>query len=240
METLPSVNLGPWDLEKIPLVVVDAGHGGHDGGAVAGGTLEKKLALALALRLRDELIALGLRVKMTRDSDVFLPLEERAALADEWQADAFISVHLNTSASPEVHGIETYYNERKSLAAQRALQAKWSLPNGPVQDLRGRKLAESLQRHACRVTEAVDRGIKQRNYAVVSQTQVPAALIECGFLTHEAEAASLKNPDYQKKLTLAIAQGMAEFLKIQGGHPQHGVLLDSREPAEDAPETAAP
>lgn len=223
LEAVPQVSLSPWDLNGIPLVVIDAGHGGHDGGAVAGGTIEKELALTLSLRLRDLLVAHGLRVKMTRHTDVFLPLEERASLANEAGAAVFVSLHLNTSEVKEVSGIETYYTEQKALSVQRALQARLGLGNGSVQDRRGHWLAENLQRQAVRATGAEDRGIKQRNYAVVSRTQIPAALIECGFLTHPDEAARLKTADYQQKLITGIAAGIAEFLKAHHGSPDRGI-----------------
>ena len=225
LEALPAVNLGPWDMSSSPLVVLDAGHGGHDGGAVAGGTIEKNLALELALRLRDELVREGIRVQMTRDTDVFVPLEERAAMANEAEATAFVSLHLNTSASGEVSGVETYFTERKSLAVQRALQAKWSLTTGSLKDERGRWLAECLQQHVCQVTKAADRGIKERNYAVVSQTAVPAALVECGFLTHPGEAARLKQEAYQKQLTAGLVAGILQFLKAHHHQPQRGIHL---------------
>lgn len=224
LEAVPEIRLGPWDLSGTPLVVVDAGHGGHDGGAVAGGTIEKDLALTLAQHLRDRLVAQGMRVKMTRQDDTFLPLEERAAIANEAGAAAFISLHLNTSASKEVSGIETYYTERKALSVQRALQARLGLAGeGGVQDQRGHWLAESLQCHAVQATKAENRGTKQRNYAVVSRTQVPAALIECGFLTHPAEAARLKEAGYQEKLIGGIAAGLAEFLKAHHGTGDRGI-----------------
>lgn len=223
LEAVPEVKLSPWDLHGIPLVVVDAGHGGHDGGAVAGGTIEKELALTLSLQLRDLLVAQGLRVKMTRHTDVFLPLEERAAIANETGAAVFISLHLNTSAAREVSGVETYYTEQKALSVQRALQSRLGLGNGAVQDRRGHWLAESLQRHACLMTHAENRGIKQRNYAVVSRTQVPAALVECGFLTNPEEAARLKKTEYQQKLVAGIATGIAEFLKAHHGLPDRGI-----------------
>lgn len=223
LEAVPTVQLRPWDLNAEPLVVIDAGHGGHDGGAVAGGAIEKNLTLELALRLRDELTAKGIRVKMTRDTDVFLPLEERAAIANKMEAAAFVSLHLNTSAAPEVDGIETYFTEQKPLSVQRALQAKWAMPTAAIKDQRGRWLAESLQQHVCKITHASDRGIKQRNYVVVSQTQVPSALIECGFLTHETEAGKLKKEDYQKLLISGISDGVIQFLKAQQSQPKRGL-----------------
>ncbi len=215
LEATPAARLDPWPMEAAPLVVVDAGHGGHDGGAVAGGTIEKNLALDLALRLLDQLKAHGLRVKMTRDTDVFIPLEDRSAQADPSEADAFVSLHLNTSPAPEVSGIETYCRDHKPLSVSRAQSGQEPPGTAPQEEKYGRLLAESVQRHACLATQAANRGIKQRNYAVVAQSRVPAALIECGFLTHPAEAARLKTADYQTRLTAGIAAGIAQFVKAQ-------------------------
>lgn len=235
-----TVQIPPWEPEQRPLVVLDAGHGGHDGGAVSGEILEKNLALALTLQLRDELLHLGMRVKMTRETDVFLPLEERAALADTSGASAFVSIHLNTSSSPEVRGIETYYNEQKALSAQRALQARWALPAGAVQDRRGRWLADCLQRHVCLTTGAESRGIKQKNYAVVSQTHIPAALVECGFLTHPGEKQKLTDAAYQRQLVRGLAAGLSSFLKGHLPSPDHGVQATLASPLPAAADTEVP
>jgi N-acetylmuramoyl-L-alanine amidase len=208
LEAVPKVQIRPWELESAPLIIVDAGHGGQDGGAVAGGLIEKNLSLTLARQLRDHLQDLGLRVKMTRDSDVFIELAERSQIAAEAKAALFVSLHLNTSETPSVSGIETYYAEQKSLAARRTEKGT-----------RGRnaseRLARSLQQQACLAAKAEDRGIKAKNYAVVTHTPCPAVLIECGFLTHAEEVAKLKRADYQKDLTRGIAAGVAEFLKTQ-------------------------
>jgi N-acetylmuramoyl-L-alanine amidase len=220
LEAVPAVRLEAWETGKVPLVILDAGHGGHDGGAVAGGTLEKKLALELALQLRERLIGHGVRVRMTRSEDVFLPLEKRAEIANASDAAVFVSLHLNTSSSNSVSGIETYYTERKTLSAQRALQAKWALESAAVRDQRGRWLAQSLQSLACQETGAINRGIKERNYAVVGQALMPAVLIECGFLTNAAEAERLQTQVYQDKLIGGIAQGVMMFLKA---HPQDSI-----------------
>lgn len=235
VEAVPLVILSPWDMDSSPLVVLDAGHGGHDGGAVAGGVVEKNLALKLTLQIRENLIHHGVRVKMTRDEDVFIPLEERANMANAAEADAFVSVHLNTSGKEEVSGVETYFTGRKSLSVQRTLQARWSLASGTsVQDDRGRWLAESLQKEVCRYIQAIDRGVKERSYAVVSQTAVPAALIECGFLTHKGEANKLKDEAYQKQLTEGITAGILLFIKARTSHPERGVRLMTGPPS--APE----
>jgi N-acetylmuramoyl-L-alanine amidase len=131
-----------------PLVVVDAGHGGGDGGAVWNGIVEKNLALTLALKLKAQLEKLGIDVQMTRSKDVFVSLENRAALANRVKADAFVSVHLNSAGNESgVRGIETYYCLNKSLPAVRALQAAFQLKTTVgLRDRRGEKLAAAVPR----------------------------------------------------------------------------------------------
>jgi len=223
LEGLPALRLGPWLGINAPLVVVDAGHGGQDGGAVANGLTEKKLALEIAQRVRHYLEGQGLRVQMTREGDVFLPLQERSAMADRVGASALVSLHLNTSvAAPEVKGIETYFSSQKPLEAQRSLQARLSLPpdQQQVQDDRGACLARSIQYHACLATKADDRGVRERNYVVVTHSACPAALVECGFLTHLRESRKLANEAYRDQLAKGIAHGVAEFVKAQQFRPE--------------------
>jgi N-acetylmuramoyl-L-alanine amidase len=183
LESVPPLKILPWDREGAPLVVVDAGHGAHDGGAVANGVVEKDLSLTLAKQVRERLEKAGVRVQMTREKDRFLELEERCQVAADCGADAFVSIHLNTSPSAEVHGLETYY------------------------------AAKSLMNRAIAATQAEDRGIKDSQLIVVMRSPCPAALVECGFLTHSDEARCLKSSDYQQKLTQGIADGMIEFLR---------------------------
>lgn len=235
----PGPALGAWLQAEPPLVLVDAGHGGHDGGAVAGGVIEKDLALTLAKHLRKDLEDLGLRVQMTRDSDVFLSLDERAAAAEASGAAVFVSLHLNTEAKHTVSGIETYYTENKTLSAQRSLQKSLGLSSGAIQDRRGRWLAESVQKNVVLATGAEDRGARQKNYAVVARTPVPAILVECGFLTHAEECAKLKTTSYQRQVTKGIADGIAQFLKVSQIRPELGIeALAAPVPQEN--ETAAP
>lgn len=204
LESVPDVSLSTWELGSAPLVVVDAGHGGHDGGAVAHGVIEKHLSLALAKQVRDHLEKAGLNVRMTREKDLFLELDERCQIAADAKADAFVSIHLNTNPATEIHGIETYY-AAESLMARPAKGAK----RGPA----GESLARLIQRHASLGTQAEDRGIKDSKLVVVVQTPCPAALVECGFLTHGEEVRRLQKKDYQEKLTRGIADGVIEFLK---------------------------
>lgn len=224
------IDLSPWQSSdgiprRSPLVVVDAGHGGHDGGAVANGMVEKTVALDLAQRLRRALEAQGARVVLTRETDVFLPLEQRSAFAEQHGAAAFVSLHLNTSvAATAVSGIETYFATHKSLQAQRALQARLSVSDSqPVRDERGEVLARSIQQHVCRMAGAVDRGCRERGYAVVMNTACPAVLVECGFLTNDGESARLRDEAYRDMLAQGLARGVVEFLQTQEARPIHDV-----------------
>lgn len=208
LEAVPAVRILPWELDSAPLVIVDAGHGGQDGGAVAGGLIEKNLSLTLARQLRDQLHELGLRVKMTRDRDVFIELEQRSQIAKQARATLFVSLHLNTSETASVQGIETYYAEQKSLSARRIHSGSHG-PNA------SEWLARSVQLQACLGSKAEDRGIKAKNYAVVTHTPCPAVLVECGFLTHVDEVAKLKRSEYQAALAQGIAKGVIDFIKSQ-------------------------
>lgn len=206
---LPSPAAPRWG-ELAPLVIVDAGHGGHDGGAVANGIIEKDLALDLARRLKRELEAAGLRVRTTRDGDTFLPLEERAALAAQHNAAAFVSVHLNTDGEgSDAAGIETYFADSAPLSG-RQLTSKPASSAG---------FASVVQRMVCASTKAADRGTKARSYAVVAQAACPAVLVECGFITSTSESAKLKRDAYRDQVAAGIAQGVAVFLQGQPARP---------------------
>ena len=198
-----------WD-ETAPLIIVDAGHGGHDGGAVANDIIEKNLALDLARRVKRELEAAGLRVRTTRDSDTFLPLEERAALAAKHQAAAFVSVHLNTDGSgSDAEGIETYFADSSPLSARQFT----SKPANSAD------FAAAVQRMVCTATKAQNRGTKARSYAVVAQASCPAVLVECGFITSESESAKLKRETYRDQVAQGIAKGVTLFLQAQPTRP---------------------
>jgi len=217
-----------------PLVVVDAGHGGGDGGAVWNGIVEKNLALTLALKLKAQLEKLGIDVQMTRSKDVFVSLENRAAMANRVKADAFVSVHLNSAGNESgVRGIETYYCLNKSLPAVRALQAAFQLKTTVgLRDRRGEKLAAAVQRQVCQGTGSGDRGTKERAYTVVHGTSCPAVLVECGFISNPKEATLLKTRAYQEKLAGGIARGVATFLHGQELDPARGLDLPKAEGLE--------
>ena len=213
-----------------PLVVVDAGHGGHDRGAAANRLIEKEATLDIARRLQRQLESRGVSVRMTRAEDKFVSLDGRAEIANDSRAVAFISVHLNIASEgpADAHGIETYFCGSKSLSAVRLIRTSLDIKgSGGLSDLRGQKLAEVIQRIASARTQAADRGVKERKYTVIHATACPAVLVECGFMTHAAEAAKLRREEYRDKLADGLAEGVCAFLQAQTLKPRRGVLLEA-------------
>jgi N-acetylmuramoyl-L-alanine amidase len=167
-------------------VVVDAGHGGHDRGGIPGQRVsEKAMTLDVAQRLRKVLEASGYRVVMTRNSDVFVPLGTRCAIANSYRNGIFVSVHFNSAKRRGASGIETYFYSRDSLA-----------------------LASAIHHYVAGGAPSENRGLRRRGYYVLRRTNVPAVLVECGFLTNPTEAAYAETASYRQKLAEAIAAGV--------------------------------
>ena len=167
-------------------VVIDAGHGGYDRGGIPGQRVsEKDMTLDVARRLRTVLQASGYRVVMTRDSDVFVPLGTRTAIANSNRNAIFVSVHFNSATRSGASGIETYFYSRNSLA-----------------------LASAIHHYVTGGAPSENRGVRRRGYFVLRRSNIPAVLVECGFLTNPTEAAYAQNPSYRQKLAEAIASGV--------------------------------
>ena len=167
-------------------VVIDAGHGGYDRGGIPGQRVsEKDMTLDVARRLQSILQANGYRVVMTRDSDVFVPLGTRTAIANSNRNAIFVSVHFNSATRRGASGIETYFYSRDSLA-----------------------LASAIHHYVAGGAPSENRGVRRRGYFVLRRTNVPAVLVECGFLTNPTEASYVQNASYRQKLAEAIAAGV--------------------------------
>jgi N-acetylmuramoyl-L-alanine amidase len=167
-------------------VVIDAGHGGHDRGGIPGQRIaEKDMTLDVAQRLRNVLAANGYRVVMTRDSDVFVPLATRVAIANSYRNGIFVCVHFNATNRMGAGGIETYFYGRDSLA-----------------------LASAVHYYVAGGAPSANRGVRRRGYYVLRKTNVPAVLVECGFLTNPTEGAYAQTASYRQKLAEEIAAGV--------------------------------
>jgi len=168
------------------VVVIDAGHGGFDRGGIPRQRIaEKTMTLDVALRLRKKLLEAGYRVVMTRDSDVFVPLPERVAIANSNHNAIFICIHFNSATRAGASGVETYYYRRDAMA-----------------------LAANIHRNVIAGAPSENRGIRRRGYYVLRKTTIPGVLVECGFLTNPAEGQLALTTAYRDKLAEEVTRGI--------------------------------
>jgi N-acetylmuramoyl-L-alanine amidase len=169
-------------------VVVDAGHGGKDNGAYRKfGGAEKIATLDVAKRLARKLRESDIKVVMTRDSDVFVPLDERVAIENEQKDSIFVSIHFNDSCRRAVHGFETYYHSPMSI-----------------------DLARTIQGNLTTISRSSNRGVHQANFRVLRLAKYPAVLVECGFLSNRREGGETRDSDYRDQLADKIAEAIVE------------------------------
>lgn len=166
-------------------VILDAGHGGKDGGAVWNGLVEKRLCLDTTQRLERLLKAKGMRVIMTRNSDRFVELSDRARHANRYSKSVFVSVHFNASRKTSISGMEVFYRST-----------------------RGRTLAASVLRSMDRRVTGLNRGLFHRDFKVLRSTSMPAVVVECGYLSNKTEARRCATPAHRQALAEAIAAGI--------------------------------
>jgi N-acetylmuramoyl-L-alanine amidase len=220
---------------KIRRIVIDPGHGGHDPGAVgADGLKEKDVVLEIGAKLSRKIKQdLGLDVVMTRSTDIFIPLEERTAIANKVNADLFISIHANASLNKAAAGIETYYlNLAKTDKAARvaARENNTSLEKvGLLQNILfdlmanykindSARLAEDVQKALCaKVSKnnagVKNLGVKQGPFYVLVGATMPSILVETAFISNEHEAGLLADQDYQEAIVAGIVEGIREYIR---------------------------
>ena len=208
------------------VVVLDPGHGGQDSGAVCGTMLEKDLTLEVARRAELLLRAAGFRTVLTRDSDRYVSLAERASLGNREDNSLFISIHFNDSGRENASGVETYYALQQSarpgvLAWLPFLQPSEAVPL-PAQS---QSLASYLQAALVARTSAVDRGIKAGQYYVIANIRHPAVLVEGGFLTNKSDVTKLGTVEYRQHLAAAISDGVDRYrTAIREGEPRRTLV----------------
>jgi N-acetylmuramoyl-L-alanine amidase len=169
-------------------VVIDPGHGGFDRGGIPGQRVpEKMVALDTALRLEKLLQRAGLRTVMTRSRDISIPLAVRSAIANAERDAIFVSIHYNASRRAGAHGIETYSENN-----------------------RGAVLAARIQRQIISRISTENRGMRSAEYYVLRHCQLPAVLVECGFLTNPSEAQLALTTSYRQQIAEQIAAGIME------------------------------
>jgi N-acetylmuramoyl-L-alanine amidase len=217
-------------------IVVDAGHGGWDLGTVGRrGLLEKDLVLEIAQRLGKLLESrLGADVVLTRNDDTYIPLDERAGMANQAQADLFVSVHANYSDLPSARGVETYYTnffsapspkdletrvEDRSKSAISAVLTPTELHEKIEQS---RRLAASVQRSLYGILSAEnpglrDRGVKEASYVVLTETSMPGILAEVSFVSSPTDEQRLRSDGYRERIAEALYKGIARYAATSHG-----------------------
>lgn len=202
---------------KITTIVIDPGHGAHDAGAVSAYASEKVCNLQLALRLRDLLVKAGLKVVMTRDTDVFLTLQQRVAIANKYPNSIFVSIHHNSGGS-SASGIETFTLAPKGTTSPFAKSRANQELSGNNQDSENIALATAVHSRAIKTSGAIDRGVQRARFSVLCTIQRPAILYEGGFVTNPTEGKLISSAAYQQKMAAALCEGILSYCAIVGGH----------------------
>ena len=206
--------------EKVDTIVLDAGHGGHDRGAQSSYGNEKDFTLDVVNRARLLLMQAGFKVVLTRSTDVFVPLEERARFANRYQNALFISVHFNSGGSGT--GLETFTLAPRgvpSMAADGPRLSDLDPCPGNVRDAENMALATAM--HAALVVRSkmYDRGIKRARFVVIRDITIPGVLIEGGFLSNSFDAKLVATPDYRQQMASCILQAVQNYRRALAPQP---------------------
>ena len=213
----------------IRTVVIDAGHGGHDPGTSHYGLKEKVLALDVAKRLRTALQAEGFSIVMTRETDQFIPLSGRPAVANRLDADLFVSIHINANRDRHVAGAEIYYPRVSVVAASAPWppsvssaeigessttikQVLWDLVLRRTRT-QSRRLASAICRSMRDELGTVCRLTKPARFVVLREAWMPAVLVEVGYVTNRIEAKQLGSEAYRAAAAEAIARGILAYAR---------------------------
>jgi len=216
-------------------IMLDPGHGGKDDGAAGRyGIREKQVALNLAKKVKREVERIAkyqgysVDVNLTRENDVFIPLKERVRLANESGSDVFVSIHLNSSPVPRARGFEVYFlspeasdPETERLALKESdgqLPADKSDVLSIISDVRttfhtqeSAAFAEEMFSSISKTISSNGRGVRQGPFTVLHGTNMPAILVEVGYVTHFQESLSLTKEAYLKRLASAISSGIIDY-----------------------------
>lgn len=202
----------------LPVVVLDAGHGGSDSGAMCGMVLEKDLTLDVAQRAELFLRAAGYATVLTRETDRYLSLAERAAVGNEEEECLFISIHFNDGERAVASGVETYYALRQSSSPTRFFSWLPFLqpPENGALTTRSESLASCIQAALVERTRALNRGIKSEEFYVIARVRHPAALVEAGFINNKSDMTKLTTTEYRQQIAWAISDGVQHYREATG------------------------
>jgi N-acetylmuramoyl-L-alanine amidase len=207
---------------KITTICLDPGHGGKDTGNRVGGAFfghsEKTYTLALGLELRDQLKRAGFNVILTRGKDVYVDLPLRPDIANQDGADLFVSLHFNASPSDpkNVEGLETYCITPVGAASSNAQGegSNYGATTANRFEYQSLLLAYQMEKSLVRNLGVEDRSVRRARYAVLRDAEMPAILIEGGYMTHPTEGKKIFDTNYRKQMAAAIVKGILSYQKL--------------------------
>ena len=209
-----------------PLVILDPGHGGKDGGTVSGDVLEKNLNLLLVKKIANELKRYQIIVVTTRSVDEMVGLSDRALIANKYPNAIFVSIHHNAATLNSAKGIETYYSNKKPKSLKIEQMRLLKIKEGEAfVDNRSKMLAKLLHSSVCQVTDAADRGVRDRSLAMTRWVSCPSVLIECGFLTNPEEKLDLLSESYRDALSRGVTDGILKYFSEVNNDSYYGVTF---------------
>jgi N-acetylmuramoyl-L-alanine amidase len=242
----------PAELPGIRTIVIDPGHGGKDVGALGpNGLLEKDITLAVARKLAASLASkTGARIVMTREDDTLISLDQRTAIANQYKADLFLSVHMNAAVVKNAKGSETYYLSLEAsdeLAKKAADRENASAASSPSSDLNlilwdlaqqtyieeSSRFASAIQEEMNAATSVANRGVKQAPFKVLVGATMPAALVEVGFITNAEEETKLQSEEFQNLMVDALTRAVQRY------KTDYETRIGMIQPAAPAPSPAA-
>ncbi len=226
----------------IDTVVLDAGHGGHDNGAMSIYGAEKNYTLDTVLRARELLMAAGYKVVLTRSGDYFVPLDDRAAIANRYKSAIFISIHFNHGGMGT--GVEAYTLAPRgvpSMMSDGPSISDFQECPGNARDAENMALATASHAALIMKTRMFDRGLKRARFVVIRDIKLPGVLLEGGFLSNPQDAKMIATPIYRQTLASAVLQAVENYRKAVG--TQSGPVVESKKSQPEkkpSPSTPAP
>jgi N-acetylmuramoyl-L-alanine amidase len=269
VDTPATTSAAPQLPPGIRTIVIDPGHGGVETGAIGpSGIQEKELTLALARDLEARLEQSGIRVVLTRNEDTQLPLDSRTSIANQNKGDLFISIHLNSSLGSGAYGTETYFLSTEATDSRAARSATdenaenaepAGTPAPPVdpetmEDLQlilwdlaqshhlaeSQRFANMVQGELNQTLQLRDRGVKQAPFRVLMGANMPAVLVELGFISNPDEEKKLQSPEYRSGLIAALVRSVQRYKALVENRPDPTLPPPQGTPAPGAPATPAP
>lgn len=230
------------DIKPFTTVILDPGHGGQDKGAMSRYEQEKNFALDVARRVRNELQKSGVNVLMTRNSDVFVELHDRAAIANSRQNAIFVSLHFNAAPTSVAEGLEIFcITPRGSPSTEydELLVRDMVQEYGNNNELQSFTLANTIYHSLHGSLKMTDRGVKRARFAVLRLSKLPSVLVEGGFLSNPNDARLIATKDWRDTYAKAIATGILEYRKLAEFKTPPRLISDYRNPTTTSVTTVA-